>query len=280
MTGNRPPDRPASSSGELEGQRHLEDQPAVQDQQRLEDQRHVAGPVESAVLLDQPFDRGSLYALRATLEAHAIQAGLPEGRSADLVLLGHELASNVILHGSGNGWVRLAVADGMLRCEVVDSGAAHPKQGTPGWPYQFGHGLWIARFLSDFHTVSHGPGGTVVTVDFALPSPLRPAFELTRHSQNGRTTLSLVGDLDQRTAPDVIATVESLISTTKPLRLVLDLSGMTFWDSTGITALVTSQEHVAAAPGATMALAGLSAEHQGRLDSLGFVSFTYDNISH
>jgi anti-anti-sigma factor len=262
MTGNRPPGRPTSSSGELE------------------DQRHPEGPVESAVLLDQAFDRGSLYALRATLEAHASQAGLPEGRSADLVLLGHELASNVILHGSGSGWVRLEIADGMLRCEVIDSGAAHPEQGTPGWPYQFGHGLWIARFISDFHTVSHGPGGTVVTVDFALPSPLRPAFKLTRHSQNGRTTLSLVGDLDQRTAPDVIATVEDLISTTKPLRLVLDLSGMTFWDSTGITALVTAQEHVAAASGATMALAGLSTEHQGRLDSLGFVSFTYDNASH
>ncbi|MCA2225256.1 STAS domain-containing protein [Nonomuraea aurantiaca] len=189
MTGNRPPGRPTSSSGELE------------------DQRHPEGPVESAVLLDQAFDRGSLYALRATLEAHASQAGLPEGRSAD-------------------------------------------------------------------------PGGTVVTVDFALPSPLRPAFKLTRHSQNGRTTLSLVGDLDQRTAPDVIATVEDLISTTKRLRLVLDLSGMTFWDSTGITALVTAQEHVAAASGATMALAGLSTEHQGRLDSLGFVSFTYDNASH
>ncbi|MEV6150132.1 ATP-binding protein [Nonomuraea sp. NPDC052129] len=268
MTGNRPPDRPASPSGEVEGQR------------RLESQRDGEGPVESAVLLDQPFDRDSLYALRATLEAHASQAGLPEGRTSDMVLIGHELASNVILHGSGSGSVRLEIADGMLRCEVVDSGAAHPEQGTPGWPYQFGHGLWMARFLSDFHTVSHGPGGTVVTVGFALPSPLRPAFKLTRHAQNGRTTLSLVGDLDQRTAPDVIATVEDLISTTKPLRLVLDLSGMTFWDSTGITALVTSQEHVAAAPGATMALAGLSTEHQGRLDSLGFVSFTYDNTGH
>ncbi|HUR03266.1 MAG TPA: STAS domain-containing protein [Nonomuraea sp.] len=254
MMGSRPP----SSSGGLDGQRDLR------------------SSVEPAILVEQPFDRDSMYALRATLEAHAIRAGLPEGRSADLVLIGHELASNVILYGSGRGWVRLRVVDDMLRCEVIDGDATSPEDETPGWPYEFGHGLWMARCLSDLHAVSRGPGGTTVTAGFILP-PVPTAFELTRHDHDGRTTLSLAGNLDQRTASDVIAAVQVLISTTTSLRLVLDLSGMTFWDSTGITALVTSQANVAATPGAAMILAGLSTEYKGRLDSLSFIPFTYDN---
>jgi anti-anti-sigma factor len=234
-------------------------------------------PVEPATLLEQPFDRDSMYALRATLEAHAIRAGLPEGRSADLVLIGHELASNVILHGSGRGWVRLRVVDDMLRCEVIDGDATSPEQETPGWPYEFGHGLWMARCLSDLHAVGRGPAGTVVTVGFTLPRSVPTAFQLTRHDHDDRTTLTLAGNLDQRTASDVIAAVQALISTTTSLRLVLDLSGMTFWDSTGITALVTSQANVAATPGATMILAGLSTEYKGRLDSLSFIPFTYES---
>ncbi|MFG1689126.1 STAS domain-containing protein [Nonomuraea sp. NPDC049269] len=251
--------RPPSSSGGLDGQRDMK------------------RPVEPATLLEQPFDRESMYALRATLEAHAIRAGLPEGRSADLVLIGHELASNVILYGSGRGWVRLSVVDDMLRCEVIDGDATSPERETPGWPYEFGHGLWMARCLSDLHAVTRGPDGTVVTAGFTLPHPVHTDFQLTRHDHDGRTTLSLAGNLDQRTASDVIAAVQTLISTTTSLRLVLDLSGMTFWDSTGITALVTSQANVAATPGATMILAGLSTEYKGRLDSLSFVPFTYEN---
>ncbi|MFD1541316.1 STAS domain-containing protein [Nonomuraea guangzhouensis] len=233
-------------------------------------------PVEPVTLVEQPFDRDSMYALRATLEAHASQAGLPEGRTADLVLIGHELASNVILYGSGRGWVRLLVVDDMLQCEVIDGDATSAEQETPGWTYEFGHGLWMARCLSDRHAVSRGPDGTVVTAGFALPHPVPTTFELTRDDHDGRTTLTLAGNLDQRTASDVIAAVQALISTTASLRLVLDLSGMTFWDSTGITALVTSQANVAATPGATMVLAGLSTEYKGRLDCLSFVPFTYE----
>ncbi|MFD0663844.1 ATP-binding protein [Thermocatellispora tengchongensis] len=178
-------------------------------------------------ILDQPFDADSLYALRATLEAHASRAGLPEGRTGDLVLAVHELATNVILHGSMTGRVRIWHTGAALYCEVSDTGGppdgqpdADPDRvpdgepdrvpdgepdakpgAVPEWPYEYGHGLWIVACTADEHTVRAGPHGPVATVTFALPPPVRPAFRLTRRDEDGATRLELTGDLDQGTAP-------------------------------------------------------------------------------
>ncbi|MDP4509700.1 STAS domain-containing protein [Nonomuraea turcica] len=228
------------------------------------------------VVWEQSFDRDSLYVLRATVEAHAIEAGLPEGRTADLVLAVHELATNVILHGSGAGRVRLRTADGMVHCQVIDPGCA-AVPGAPAWPYEFGHGLWIVRSLGDRHFVIRGPDGTVAGVGFALPHPRRPSFRLTRHDDDGHTTLRLIGDLDQGTAPDLTAAVESLIEAARPRRLVLDLSSMSFWDSIGISALLTAHEQVKAAPGVSMTVKGISDDFRHRLDSLTFVPLEYES---
>ncbi|TMR20950.1 STAS domain-containing protein [Nonomuraea turkmeniaca] len=253
MTRDRPPNSPPPASG------------------------GVAGNGSPSTVLEQPFDRNSLYVLRATVEAHAIHAGLPEGRTADLVLAVHELATNVILHGSGSGRVRLRAGDGMLHCQVIDTGATSTEPGIPAWPYEYGHGLWIARSLGDRHSVTRGPDGTAATVGFVLPHPRFPSFQLTRHDQDGRTTLRLIGSLDQGTAPDLTAAVESLIAAGRPRRLVLDLSGMTLWDSIGIATLLAVQEQVNAAPGVSMTLTGVSADFRRRLDSLTFMPLDYEN---
>jgi anti-anti-sigma factor len=237
--------------------------------------RGLSGSPSTAV--EQPFDRDSLHVLRATVEAEASQAGLPEGRTADLVLAVHELATNVILHGSGAGRVHLRAVDGMLHCQVSDPGSASEEWGTPAWPYEYGHGLWIARSLGDSHSVTRGPDGTAATVGFALPYPRCPFFRLIQHDQDGHTTLRLIGYLDQGTAPDLAAAVESLIEAARPRRLVLDLSGMTFWDSIGIAALLTAHEQVSAAPGVSMTLKGISADFRHRLDSLTFVPLDYES---
>src|SRR5579872_2306597 len=59
------------------------------------------------LILDQAFDEDSLYALRATVAAHATQAGLAPGRSDDLVIAVHELAANAVRHGAGHGRLRV-----------------------------------------------------------------------------------------------------------------------------------------------------------------------------
>ncbi|MFI7610643.1 ATP-binding protein [Nonomuraea terrae] len=226
------------------------------------------------MLLEQPFEHRSLYALRAALEAHAVRAGLSEGRAADLVLIVHELATNVILHGSGAGHVIMTADGDMLSCDVIDPDAAAPDEGTPAWRVEPGHGLWIAHSLSDRYTAVQGPGGTTVTVGFSLPLPGPPPFLLARYDEDGRTTLRLSGPLDQESAAEVAAAVRTALAPER--RLVLDLSGMTGWDSSGIVVLVMAQLRVEKTPGATMTLTGLPTEFRRRLDSLSTVFLHYD----
>ncbi len=149
------------------------------------------------LLLAQDFDSGTLYALRAAAQAHAIEAGLAEDRTDDLVISVHELAANAVRHGAGGGQLRMWERAGALRCQVEDGGspaagetacggaeagpgagrenakAADESPGSDGnvaerWPYLPGHGLWLVRLVSDQLTVSSGPDGTRATVVFTI----------------------------------------------------------------------------------------------------------------
>lgn len=99
---------------------------------------------------------------------------MPAGRVQDLVLAVHELASNAVRHGPGQGRARLWCRDGALCCQVEDGGRA-PREGraaggtgAAGWPCEPGHGLWVVRLLADEMSVTCGPGGTRATVVLAL----------------------------------------------------------------------------------------------------------------
>src|SRR2546430_17013587 len=85
-----------------------------------------AGPGGRSPVLEQEFDDGSLYALRAAVAAHASRAGLSEGRTGDLVLVVHELAANAIRHGAGHGRLRLWTAAGAGRPSVTGVRPAQP----------------------------------------------------------------------------------------------------------------------------------------------------------
>jgi len=131
-------------------------------------------------LLDQDFDPGTLYALRAAVQAHAGQAGLSEERAGELVLAVHELAANAIAHGAGHGHFRMWALAGALSCEVVDGGSPDTTRssGTGGspavadpWPAADGHGLWLVRQVADRLDLRSGPRGTRAIVTFALPLP-------------------------------------------------------------------------------------------------------------
>jgi serine/threonine-protein kinase RsbW len=143
----------------------------------------LAGPagdgagVTGALLLEQDFAAGSLYALRQAVAAHAAAAGMPGARARDVTLAVNELASNAIRHGAGRGRLRMWGQDGALACQVHDAGR-RPRGSRPGdreagadpaagWPYAHGHGLWLVRLLADQMTVESGPAGTCVTVIFA-----------------------------------------------------------------------------------------------------------------
>ena len=139
-----------------------------------------------ALLLDQEFDSGTLYALRAAVQAHAGRAGLSEDRVGEVVLAIHELAANAIAHGAGHGRLRMWEQAGALSCEIVDAGpvgAGRPTGPSPGgagrptgpseaadpWPAADGHGLWLVRQVADQLDLRSGPRGTRAVVTFALP---------------------------------------------------------------------------------------------------------------
>ena len=96
-------------------------------------------------VLEQAFDRDSLYALRAAVAAHAAAAGLPRQQVYDVVTAAHELAANAVRHGAGHGQLRLWADGQLLRCQVSDDGPEGQDVPGPGaaWSSDHGHGLWI-----------------------------------------------------------------------------------------------------------------------------------------
>jgi anti-sigma regulatory factor (Ser/Thr protein kinase) len=129
-----------------------------------------------AVVLEQVFDAGSLYALRSAVAAHASEAGLPPARIDDLVIAVHELAANAVRHGAGHGQVRLWADGQAVNCQVSDRGPEQVdgqgrREARPGgeeWESGKGHGLWLVRQLADHTSVRHDGDGTAVAVSFAF----------------------------------------------------------------------------------------------------------------
>jgi anti-anti-sigma factor len=241
------------------------------------------GPL-GAPIVDQAFDADSLYTLRAAVSAHATQAGLTPGRADDLVIAVHELAANAVRHGAGHGRLRVWQTDQHLRCEIADDGVPQapdgPRAEAPNaaqWRAEPGHGLSLVRQVADQTSLTSGPDGTLASVSFALSAP-GPPFRLDRRQRDGCTVLAVTGPLDLGSAGQLTDAIASLLAPLAPLaplatpeglRLVLELSGLTSWDSAGLAALVTAQQRVSATPPARMVLAALPAHLAKHLHEAG-----------
>ncbi len=79
---------------------------------------------DGTVVLDREFLAGTLSALREEVLTSALAAGLSRDRSIDVLLAAHEVAANVIRHGSGRGRLRMRVTARVLACQVSDVRAA------------------------------------------------------------------------------------------------------------------------------------------------------------
>jgi anti-sigma regulatory factor (Ser/Thr protein kinase) len=126
-------------------------------------------------VLDQPFDSSSLYQLRAATAACAQALGASPRLTNDIVLAVHELASNSVRHGPGQGrlcmWQDLAT----VICEVSENdrnGPVEPdaaaRQPDPAWPVEHGHGLWLVRQVADQFAVHYSASGARTTITFAI----------------------------------------------------------------------------------------------------------------
>src|SRR5262249_15292294 len=139
-------------------------------------------------VLDREFRAATLSALRDAVLRCASAAGLSRDRSIDVMLAAHELAANVIRHGSGRGRLRMRVTARALSCQVSDARAAgaggYGQRETAGtaaaepalaaWPVEHGHGLWLVRKTADQVQVTAGPAGSVVSMIFNLPTAALP----------------------------------------------------------------------------------------------------------
>jgi anti-sigma regulatory factor (Ser/Thr protein kinase) len=111
------------------------------------------------------FDAGTLGAVRNLVAAQAIAAGLPAGPADDLVLAVNEAATNSVLHGGGQGVLRVWGEAEAVICEISDQGTIvaplagreAPPNGNVG-----GHGLWLCNQLCDLVQIRAFPGGGVV----------------------------------------------------------------------------------------------------------------------
>ena len=233
------------------------------------------GSGEKPPVLDQVFDGESLYTLRAAVAAHASQAGLAEGRVGDLVLAVHELASNAVVHGAGRGRVRIWNTGEALHCEVTDDGpkpavGENRPRGSVLWRTDPGHGLWLIRQIADQTSVQPGPAGTVAAVTFALGQPGKLArYHLAEKDLGGCTVISVTGELDLSSAAQFTRAVGELVSAAPAVRLVLDLSALTWWDSSGLAALIVARHQVSGHPDAQMVIVGLPGYLMQRLRAAG-----------
>jgi anti-sigma regulatory factor (Ser/Thr protein kinase) len=117
------------------------------------------------------FDGTTVPNLRAIVGVEAAEAGLPDHRTADLVLATSEVAANSVIHGGGIGMARIWRQPGALVAEVRDAGRLEqPLAGRvrPQPAQAGGRGLWIANQLCDLVQIRSGRGGTRVRLQMNL----------------------------------------------------------------------------------------------------------------
>jgi anti-anti-sigma factor len=160
-----------------------------------------------------------------------------------------------------------------VRCEVIDDGAdgtgEEPAE-APVWHVEPGHGLWLVRRIADGASVQSNSSGTVAAVNFRLGTPGSPApFRLDRRAEGGCTILAVTGQLDLGSSGEFGGAVADLITATPGLLLILDMTELAGWDSSGLAALVTAQQRISRDRSARMVVAGLPGPLAERLDEAG-----------
>ena len=117
------------------------------------------------------FDRHGVDGVRGVVARRAGEAGLDAERARDLVLAVDEVAVNSVLHGGGNGILRLWQEGDRLLCEVRDRGLiADPLAGRqrPVTGQLGGWGMFIANQLCDLVQLRTGEQGTAVRLQMQL----------------------------------------------------------------------------------------------------------------
>jgi anti-sigma regulatory factor (Ser/Thr protein kinase) len=129
-------------------------------------------PAPPASVQELEFDALSLASLRQLVTARAIEAGLDETRTTDLVFAVNEVATNSVRHGGGSGVLRVWMGTRWLVCEIEDAGRiGDPLVGReqPAGDQHAGRGLWIANQICDLVQVRSFATHSVVRLHIERP---------------------------------------------------------------------------------------------------------------
>ena len=91
---------------------------------------------------------------------------------------------------------------------------------------------------------------------------------ITVTSRDNALTIALSGEIDHHGAREMMSQLDDAIATRLPAHLVLDMSGITFMDSSGIAVLLRARrqlEHI----GGTLRVTGIPAQARRVLDAAG-----------
>ena len=91
---------------------------------------------------------------------------------------------------------------------------------------------------------------------------------ITVTSQDSGLTVALSGEIDHHGARDMMAQLSETIAARTPARLELDLSGVTFMDSSGIAVLLRAQRQMTQ-HGGTLRAVNIPAQARRVLDAAG-----------
>ena len=133
--------------------------------------RHRPLPPAPIGALEFAFTGGDLAAVRRVVQRFSLAEGLADCTTDDLVLCVDEMASNSLLHGGGEGVLRMWREPIEVICEISDAGSiADPLVGreNPALDRLGGRGLWMANQLCDLVQVRSGASGTVVRLHVHL----------------------------------------------------------------------------------------------------------------
>jgi anti-anti-sigma factor len=126
-------------------------------------------------ILDEPFDRQGIRAIRGRLSTYATSCGLSGYDRYKLLLAATEIMANAVIHGGGRGTINVDRRGDLLVLRITDHGSGIPRrhraENPRPRPGRIGSsGLWLARQLCEQVSIDTGPHGTTVLLTYALPA--------------------------------------------------------------------------------------------------------------
>lgn len=210
----------------------------------------VESMAQTEIEITAPSQPKELANIRDTIERWLLANMVPPGSIEDTVIAVNEAAANAVEHaygpGAGTFHIRAAINDGKIHVSVADKG---------GWrdhvPSDHGRGLMLIRSLMNEVDLERTPSGTTIRMARSIQptddtgEPEMQLIDETPPAPARFARIALSGDLDLARSA---AAAQEILAQVNPemTRIFLDLSKVSYIDSSGIRMLLQVNESLAA----------------------------------